>query len=368
MKALGLGVVGSSYREAPAAVRTALLRADEGPRSPSAELLEKGLARGIVRVETCSRVEWLVEADEPGWAIELLRGALLARLAELDDTLAVETQRLHARVGPSAVHHILRVAAGLDSIAQGEHAVGRQVLKAFERAHARGATGRQLNACWRTTGQLLHALRDVVPQRASIGVQTLVTRTLLGNGVAPGTEVLLFGQGDIGRATQRAVERARFVHRTFRRASLVQFLEAAKESRAVVVCSGAPEAWLELPERADSPLVVDVGSPAQVRSAEGWRSFTLDQLLESGSTLLPDDEASELVLRCTQSVEELIRTLSAPPRGQALAAIDKARRSFLRDTLPPLLEGLPPARQRAVVARVSEFTHQLMRQVSEPAS
>lgn len=356
MKALGLGVLGLSYREAPASVRTALLRADSGADAPSLELREKGLARGIVRVETCSRVEWWVEADEPGWAVELLRGALAARVAE--------AQRMRARTGAPAVHHLLRVSSGLDSIAQGEHAVGRQVLKAFERAHAAGATGRVLHACWRSTGQLLHALRDVVPQRQSLGVQTLVTRTLLGHGLAPGDEVLVFGQGDIGRATMKALERAKLVPRTFRRAGLGAFLEAAEHANAVVVCSGASDAWLELPARETSPLLIDVGSPAQVRDAKGWRTFCLDQLLDDGATLLPDEAAGAVIDRCSQSAKELIRVLESPPRGQALAAIDKARRSFLRDTLPPLLEGLPPARAKAVMARVSEFTHQLLREVS----
>ena len=315
MKHLGLGVVGISYREAPTAVRAALLRADSGEGAPSAALLEQHMARGVVRVETCSRVEWLIEADEPGWAVELLRSALLARLAEQmpPGSLPVEgaALKLHTRVDAPAVNYLLRVAAGLDSIAQGEHAVGRQVLKAFERAHKEGTTGRVLNASWRVLGHLLHSLRDVMPERQGIGVQTLVTRALLGNGVVPGDSVLVFGQGDIGRATARSLKRARFdASSVYRRPGLSAFLEDAKTARAVVVCSGAPEAWLSLPARRDGPLLIDVGSPAQVKSAPGWSLFTLDRLLE----------------------------------------------------------GLPPARARAVVARVSEFTHRLMREISGPLS
>lgn len=368
MKHLGFGVVGLSYRDAPSSVRSALLKADSGKRAPSADLIGEGKARGLVRVETCSRVEWLVEADEPQWAAELLRGALLARLAE-HHRPSVEPPRLHARVGPSAVHHLLRVSAGLDSIAQGEHAVGRQVLKAFEKAHAAGTTGRALNAAWRITGQMLRELREVLPQRQSIGVQALATRTLLAHGVVPGDEVLVFGQGDIGRATARALERAGLGGKdVYRRPDLPDFLERARHARGVVVCSGAPEAWLELPRRTDRPVAVDVGSPAQVRSAEGWESFTLDHLLDEGATLLPDDLSTAVAEACSRSAHELIHLLESPPPRQALAAIDKARRSFLSETLPPLLEGLPPARARAVVARVSEFTHQLIREVSGPNS
>jgi glutamyl-tRNA reductase len=362
MKHLGLGVVSVSYREAPSSVRSALLKADSGKRSPSAELLESGKARGIVRVETCSRVEWFVEADEPQWALELLRSSLSVRSSE--------AHRLSARVGEPAVHHLLRVAAGLDSIAQGEHAVGRQVLKAFERAHAANSTGKALNACWRVTGNLLHELRDVLPQRQSIGVQALAVRALLGHGLESKARVLVFGQGDIGRATSRALERSGFSgDNVFRRADLERFLKEAETADAVVVCSGAPDAWLELPARSDAPVVVDVGSPAQLISAKGWKVFSLDHLLDEGATLLPDALSSAVASACGKSAQELMRLLGAPSeRGQALAAIDKARRSFLYETLPPLLEGLSPSQARAVVASVSEFTHQLIREVSGPTT
>jgi hypothetical protein len=182
--------------------------------------------------------------------------------------------------------------------------------------------------------------------------------------------VLVFGQGDIGRATSRALERAGFNgDNVFRRADLTRFLKEAEEADAVVVCSGAPDAWLALPARTDSPVVVDVGSPAQLTSAEGWKTFTLDHLLDEGATLLPDQLSAAVAQACGKSAQELMRLLGAPTeRGQALAAIDKARRSFLYEKLPPLLEGLPPAQARAVVASVSEFTHQLIREVSGPTT
>ncbi len=353
-----LAIVGMSYREAPSATRAALVRLDDAADSPSKELLSKGIIHGVVRVETCSRVEWVLSAEEPGWAAELLRGGLLSRLGQ-----GGRPSTMHVRVGLAALHYLLRVASGLESIAQGEHAVGRQVLRAFEAAHDEGHTDRAMHACWRVTGEMLNELREALPERQAVGVQTLVVRTLEGRGVRRDSPVLVFGQGDIGRATMRALERAGYKKlRAFRRASMADFEAGLSTARAVVVCSGAGEAWLRLPRRDDEPLVVDVGSPAQVAEAPGWDAVSLDRLLEDTGVLLGDDASEALVDICTRASERLTRALEAPPPAKMLAAIDEARKDFLQHTLPPLLEGLPPQRAREVLARVSEFTHKLLRE------
>jgi len=271
-------------------------------------------------------------------------------------------------VGTAALHYLLRVASGLESIAQGEHAVGRQVLRAFEKAHDTGRTDRALHACWRITGEMLNELREALPERHAVGVQTLAVRALEAHGVRKDAQVLVFGQGDIGRATMRALEKAGFLQATaYRRASMGDFDREALRARAVVVCSGAPEAWLTLPRREDFPLVVDVGSPAQVARADGWDAVALDRLLEDTGVVLGDDASARLLDICGRASSRLSHALAAPPPAKALAAIDEARKDFLQHTLPPLLEGLPPQRAKEVLARVSEFTHRLLRETREGA-
>src|SRR6185503_10147083 len=124
------------------------------PDSPSFELLATGAARGIARLETCSRTEWVVSSSQPQWAAELLRSALMSRLEG-----GAPGRTLHLKVGPAAAHYLMRVAAGLESLAEGEPAVGRQVLRGFERAHAAKRTDKPLNACWRAVGSLIHRRR-----------------------------------------------------------------------------------------------------------------------------------------------------------------------------------------------------------------
>ena len=73
---------------------------------------------------------------------------------------------------------LLRVAAGLDSVAQGEHAIGNQVLRAFERAHEAGTVCRSLHVAWRGVGELLNRARRILPQGRTGGVQALVLQRL----------------------------------------------------------------------------------------------------------------------------------------------------------------------------------------------
>ena len=55
-----LALVGMSYREAPSAVRAGLVALDAQPEGPARQLLDAGEITGVVRIESCARVEWLM--------------------------------------------------------------------------------------------------------------------------------------------------------------------------------------------------------------------------------------------------------------------------------------------------------------------
>src|SRR5688572_33230880 len=114
-----------SYREAPSAVRAGLVTMDSGAEGPARQLLDAGEITGVVRVESCARVEWLLAAPRPAWAAELFAAALTGATENPDHL------RPRVRHGAAAIGGLLRVAAGLDSVAQGEHAIGHQVLRSF---------------------------------------------------------------------------------------------------------------------------------------------------------------------------------------------------------------------------------------------
>ncbi len=347
-----LALVGMSYREAPSAVRAGLVSLDSGADGPARQLLDAGEITGVARIESCARVEWLLASPRPAWAAELFVAALIGA-AENPDRL-----RPRARHGAAAVGGLLRVAAGLDSVAQGEHAIGNQVLRSFERAHEAGTVCRNLHVAWRGVGELLGRARRILPQGRTGGVQALVVQRM--PDLPRDAPVAVFGFGEIGRATLRALADAGFTAvESFNRASMRAFEGAVQRAHTVIVASGAPHAWLTLPA-GSGRRVFDLGSPLQIVAAPGWQLTTLDELLEGHGAVLPESEYAALDAECSATAEKICQTLLAPPPSDTLAAMTAMRTEFMQNKLPSLLEGLPPQRARKVTSEVNAMLHQFI--------
>ena len=347
-----LALVGMSYREAPSAVRAALAAFDSEISGPSKQLLDAGEITGIVRIESCARVEWLLASERPAWAAELF-GAALIGATENPDHL-----RPRVRHGAAAAGALLRVAAGLDSVAQGEHAIGNQVLRSFERAHEAGTVCRSLHVAWRGVGEMLNRARRILPQGRTGGVQALVLQRMAG--VPRDAPIAVFGLGEIGRAMLRALADAGFNSvESFNRASMRAFEGAVVRAHTVIVASGAPHAWLTLPDGAGRPLF-DLGSPLQLVAAPGWQMTVLDELLDGNGAVLPEDQYAALDAECASGAEKICQTLLQPPPGDTLAAMTAMRSEFMQNKLPGLLEGLPPQRARKLTSEMNAVLHEFI--------
>jgi hypothetical protein len=347
-----LALVGMSYREAPSAVRAALAAIDSEAGGPSQQLLASGQVSGVVRIESCARVEWLFAAEHPAWAAELF-SATLTGAAENPDHL-----RPRVRHGAAAAGGLLRVAAGLDSVAQGEHAIGNQVLRSFERAHEAGTVCRSLHVVWRGVGEMLGKARRILPQGRTGGVQQLVIDRLAD--LPRDASIAVFGLGEIGRAMLRALaDTGRTTVESFNRASMRAFDVAVTRADVVIVASGAPHAWLRLPP-GGGRRVYDLGSPLQIVDAPGWRLTALDELLDGHGAVLPEAEYASLEAECAASAEKICQTLLAPPPSDTLAAMTAIRTEFMQNKLPGLLEGLPPQRARKLTSEVNAMLHEFI--------
>lgn len=362
MSRLPLGMVSLTWRESSSLARAALLEADSGAESPGAALLASGVARGLVRLETCSRVEWLFSAEDPAWAASLLRAGLLARVgAHADGPPRVPPRALRARTGAAALDHLLRVAVGLDAVVEGERAVGNQVGRAFEQAHAAGATDPALRRVWRGLGQLL-ARRAALPGITAGGVHGLAAATLREAGLGAESRVEILGTGTIARQVRGIWPTTR----AWPRAALAEFLDAASRADAVVLCTAGPAPWVDLPERAGA-LCVDVGAPRQARAAPGWSFIDLDTLLAT-RRLLEEPALLALEALVMEGRETLAADLLTPPPGELLATVDATCREFLAEELPGLTATLPPAAAAEVRARVGRLQNRLIRRVRAVAT
>jgi glutamyl-tRNA reductase len=338
----------------------AQLAALAGALDPVEELRAAGYVSGAVRVATCSRTEWILTSDQPEWAAALLKGALLSRVVGLGD------DQLHVRSGGASLHYLLRVAVGLDSVAEGEGAVGRQVLKSFESAREAGLTDKRMRQVWKQVERLIRARRETAPGAQSRGVQSLVRAALLD---APVSRVAVLGRGDFGMAMERSLKGAcRWEVETFSRQSMPDFLARLDDFQAVVLCTGATQAWLELPRRRIPGLCLDAGSPPQLKAAPGWQTIGLDELLARPDMQLSEDERQRLELLVLDGTRRLTQALDAPSTAPMLAAIDAERTAFLNEQLPALLRGLPRDQAQRVRQAVGAFTHAILQKTREVSS
>ncbi len=141
-----------------------------------AERLEAGLAalagvsaEGVI-LSTCNRVEVyaVVEARDSqaaaeriGWFLTTSTGVAAADLAAATVTLT----------GSAAVRHLLRVAAGLESMVLGEPQILGQIRDAFQDAQAAGATGPILSRLFTESlrvGKLARTQTDIARNKTSI--------------------------------------------------------------------------------------------------------------------------------------------------------------------------------------------------------
>lgn len=349
-----IAIVGASWRTATTMQRAQLA---EAAGDALTSLRESGYVTGAACISTCSRTEWILSAEQPEWAGNLLRSALAARMPELDQ------RALSVRAGGSAVNHLLRVVVGLDSVAEGESAVGRQVLRAFEHSRTSGLSDRRLRHVWKHVERLIHLRRDTVPSSRSLGVQTLVREELQERDVRT---VAILGRGDFGQAMERCLRGAnRWEVTTWSRQSMDELMKRSVD--ALIICTGGPAPWLTLSSKKPA-LCIDAGAPPQILSAEGWELLGLDELLSRPERQLPEDERERLELLVSEASAGLVDALQTPAPSKALAAIDAERAQFLNQELPSLLTGLSPKEARRVRQAVSAFTHKLIQRTRESTS
>jgi glutamyl-tRNA reductase len=148
-------------------------------------LLEQGLLRGVVQLETCNRVEFIISADSP------------EGVRELEDRLPGFSKL----VDRDALRHLFKVVSGIDSMVIGEAQIAGQVKSAYYDALERGLTDRELNRVFHRAFFVSKLVRSSTRigwgsvSVASLGVR--LAEQVVGD--LSGCRVLLLGAGEMGR-------------------------------------------------------------------------------------------------------------------------------------------------------------------------
>ena len=199
-------VVGLSHRTAPIAVRERLVLDAEGLPAFLRELVARPEVGEALLVSTCNRVE-LVAAGKAGFDSDLAQVAG-ACVSALDARAPDIARHLYAHQGGTAVRHLFRVAASLDSMVLGEPQILGQVKDAYELARRAGTVGSVLH---RTLPRAIRAAKRVRTETAIGSGQVSVpsvavdlTRQIFGD--LSGRVAVLVGSGEMAEAVARLLK------------------------------------------------------------------------------------------------------------------------------------------------------------------
>ncbi|MCS7050873.1 MAG: glutamyl-tRNA reductase, partial [Thermomicrobium sp.] len=347
-----LTVVAITHRTAPLPIRERLGLSPD----TQVEWLRRwcGQAAEMALLVTCHRAElyWIAERSDAEDGLRWLSEASALPV----ETLASVAFVAHDR---TAVHHLMRVAAGLDSRVVGETQILGQVRRARETARAAGTLGPALDRLF----SLSLAAGRAARARTGLGAggQSLarlaVDLVLTSCHGRDAWSVLVLGAGEMGRLVIDALRRERpsvlyVSNRTAARlcgmhddgvvrvVAWQQWREILERVDAVVVTTAAPTPILHAWDFAPSTrmrLVVDLAVPRNVdpvvAQVPGVRLVTVDDLRQEATSALrlPHARAEAIVERF---VDRYVRWWRMRPLGaeirNAQAALERLCRRELR--------------------------------------
>lgn len=190
-----------------AAVQRVAPAADEVAQKLRAE----DLVNGVLVLSTCNRFEvYLDVAPAPLGRIEaLVRGCLRSVLTSSGCPMHLPRIPLRVRRGEAVMRHMLRVAAGLDSMVVGEREIVGQLRRALKKAAAENLNSRLLNMtgehALRCSRRVSSATRLADQGRSIVAVGLDLAAESVGEQSSP--RVLIIGTGAYAGATVQALRR-----------------------------------------------------------------------------------------------------------------------------------------------------------------
>ncbi|PSP33765.1 glutamyl-tRNA reductase [Halobacteriales archaeon QH_10_67_22] len=226
-------------------------------------------------LQTCNRVEaYVVTEDEADG-----RAALDVFFEAVPDRTLVEMDH------EASLRHMMRVAAGLESLVVGEDQILGQVGDAFELAREAGGVGPVLE---QGVTKAIHvgerARTETAINEGSVSLASAAVSLAEQEGALEGDEALVVGAGDMGRLAAKSlgeyVDHIHVANRTEVRADHIASLvdcattthdledlaSAVASSSVVVTATGSSDYLLDRPTLADAgeTFVVDIARPRDV--------------------------------------------------------------------------------------------------------
>src|SRR6185436_8707989 len=164
-------VLGLSHHSSPVALRERFAFAEARVPEALQLLRDSRTADEAVILSTCNRVEiYAATALEPNRAFDSLK-SFLVTCHDFHDPL---TDEIYTLTEPQSLHHLFRVACGLDSMVLGETEILGQLKKAYDLALQHQHTGSRLNKAFQRAFNVAKHVRTATNiQRGSISVASV---------------------------------------------------------------------------------------------------------------------------------------------------------------------------------------------------
>lgn len=335
---MSIVVIGLSHRTSPVALRERFAFAETRIPEALQKLRNDGIAHEAVILSTCNRVELYISTPlEPAVA----GGELRKFLSAVHAHPAPVGEELYSYQEPHSVHHLFKVACGLDSMVLGETEILGQLKKAYDLALQSGHTGARLNKAFQRAFNVAKQVRtETNIQRGSISVASVAVElaekifsTLQGH------DVMVIGAGDTSEKTARALlsrgaKSIVVANRSYDRAEAlakdlggraVKFDDWAKEFEKIDIAISSTSATEHILDQAKlAPLMklrrqrplllIDIAVPRDIDPAVNQMDnvylYNVDDLQSIATDYL--DQRKEEIAKCEAIIRDKAKPLLAP--------------------------------------------------------
>ena len=222
---MDLIVVGLNHRTAPLEVRERVSFDENEVQAALARARSEQVLAEAILLSTCNRTEFYGLSTDNGAAEMYIRG-LIAATKHVD--LAAHPGYAYTLTKLESVRHLLRVAAGLDSLVLGESQILGQVRRAHELSLESGACGLTLNRLLHSAILVGRRVRNETALGAGAVSVASAAAELAGKIFEDlsARSVLLIGVGEMGTLTarhmvERGVKKLTIANRTFSKAEVL---------------------------------------------------------------------------------------------------------------------------------------------------
>ncbi len=313
----------------PTTLRSALTHFDANHSQAHLEHIREG-----VIVSTCNRLEVYVLVKNPEVALQSIINFLSQSKGLPADAFK---SFLYVKQNDDAVCHLMRVAAGLDSMVLGEPQILGQITSAYEAALAQNASGTVLSRLFTAAihaGKRARTETGISVNASSISsVAAGMAESLIGS--LNKQQVLLIGAGEMGAIAVRAlIKRGAtdivVANRTFENArelaqswdgqavSFQKLPEVLTQADIVITSTGAPHTILNMDlmqdiskARAGRPLfIIDIAVPRDV---------------DPGVATLPNIHLRDIDDLQSQAEQNILERQSEIPMVEAIVSDESER-------------------------------------------